>query len=240
MNNQQHPRPKFTYLGHATVRCDLPGGEVVLIDPWVSHNPRCPDKLKTFERLDAILITHGHSDHMGDAVEIAKRYKPERIVAGFEICQWLTAKGVENCSGMNPGGSQEVLGLQVSMVRADHSSSIEDGDQLLYGGVASGFVVRLPGGFTFYHAGDTALFSDMQMLAEIYRPELAFLPIGDHFTMDPQQAARACRFLEVRKVIPIHWGTFPLLTGTPPQLVKALEDLGVKCEVIALEPGETY
>jgi L-ascorbate metabolism protein UlaG (beta-lactamase superfamily) len=177
---------------------------------------------------------------MGDAVEIAKRYKPGKVVANFEICQWLTGKGVLNCSGMNPGGTQEVLGLQVSMVRADHSSSIDDDGEVLYGGVAAGFVIRLPGGFTFYHAGDTALFSDMQMLAEIYRPELAFLPIGDHFTMDPQQAARACRFLEVRKVIPIHWGTFPLLTGTPQQLEKALETLGIKCEVVTLEPGESY
>ena len=101
-------------------------------------------------------------------------------------------------------------------------------------------MVKLPGGYTFYHAGDTALFSDMQLIAEIHRPELAFLPIGDFFTMDPQQAARACRYLGVRRVVPIHWGTFPVLTGTPPQLVAALEDLGVKCEVVVLEPGETY
>jgi L-ascorbate metabolism protein UlaG (beta-lactamase superfamily) len=236
----QHPRPKFTYLGHSTVRCDLPGGEVVLIDPWVMGNPRCPERLKTFDRLDAILITHAHSDHLGDAIELARRHQPRHVVGGYELCEWLTGKGVQNCSGMGLGGTQELLGLQVSMVRADHSSSIDDGGRLIYGGVASGLVVRLSGGFTFYHAGDTALFSDMQLIAEIYRPELAFLPIGDHFTMDPQQAARACRYLEVRKVIPIHWGTFPVLTGTPQQLLKALDDIGVKCEVIALEPGGVY
>ncbi|MFL6194266.1 MAG: metal-dependent hydrolase [Thermoanaerobaculia bacterium] len=236
----QHPRPKFTYIGHATVRCDLPGGEVVLIDPWVQGNPACPESLKQFDRIDAMLISHAHFDHIGDAVELAKKHKPRIIVAGFEICAWLGKQGVENCSGMNLGGCQDVLGLSVTMVRADHSCGISDGDQILYGGVAAGFIVRLPGGYTFYHAGDTALFSDMQLFGEMYRPELAFLPIGDLFTMDPQQAARACRFLGVRKVIPIHWGTFPALTGTPEQLETALSDQGTACKVIGLKPGETY
>ncbi len=235
-----HPRPKFTYLGHATVRCDLPGGEVVLIDPWVMNNPACPKELQSFDRLDAVLITHAHGDHMGDAVEIAKRYKPKMVLANYEICGWLGKKGVEGCAGINVGGSIDVLGMQVTMVRADHSCGISDGDETLYGGVAAGYVVRLPGGFTFYHAGDTALFSDMQLFGEMYRPELAFLPIGDYYTMDPLQAARACRFLGVRKVIPIHWGTFPILTGTPEQLKKALGDQGASCEVIGLKPGETY
>lgn len=236
----QHPRPKFTYLGHATVRCDLPGGEVVLIDPWVTNNPSCPDEVKDLGKLDAVLITHAHFDHMGDAVEIAKRYSPKIVVGSFEVCQYLSGQGVENCSGMNLGGTQDVLGLKVSMVRADHSSGIVEGDKLVEGGIASGFVVRLENGYTFYHAGDTALFSDMQLIAELYRPELAFLPIGDLFTMDPHQAARACRFLGVRKVVPIHWGTFPALTGTPAQLEKALGDLGINCEVITLQPGESY
>lgn len=238
MNQQQ--RPKFTYLGHATVRCDLPGGETVLIDPWVTHNPACPEKLHDLGRVDAVLITHAHFDHMGDAVEIAKRYQPRIVVGSFEVCHHLEGKGVEGCSAMNLGGTQQVLGLQVSMVRADHSSGLLDDGRLLDGGVAAGYVVRLPGGYTFYHAGDTALFSDMQLLAELYRPELAFLPIGDLFTMDPHQAARACRYLGVRKVIPIHWGTFPALTGTPAQLEQALSDLGVNCETVALEPGESY
>lgn len=236
----QHPRPKLTYLGHATVLCELPGGERVLIDPWVQNNPACPEELKDLGHLDAVLITHAHGDHMGDAVEIAKKHRPKVVVANYEICNWLTTKGVENCNGMNLGGTQDVLGMQVTMVRADHSCGISDGDQTLYGGVASGYIVRLSGGFTFYHAGDTALFSDMQLFGEMYRPELAFLPIGDFYTMDPQQAARACRFLGVRKVIPIHWGTFPVLTGTPEMLVKALGDHGASCEVIGLKPGESY
>lgn len=238
MNRQQ--RPKFTYLGHATVRCDLPGGEVVLIDPWVMNNPSCPDSQQDLGRLDAMMITHAHFDHMGDAVEVAKKYSPKIVVGCFEVCRYLEGKGVEHCSPMNLGGTQEVLGLQVSMVRADHSSGLIEDGKLLDGGAASGYVIRLPDGYTFYHAGDTALFSDMQLIAELYRPELAFLPIGDLFTMDPHQAARACRYLGVQKVVPIHWGTFPVLTGTPQQLEQALSDLGVNCETIALDPGESY
>ena len=235
-----HPRPKFTYLGHATVRCDLPGGRVLLIDPWVNQNPVCPPPARELGRLDAMLITHGHFDHMGDAVELARRYQPEAVVANYEICQWLSGHGVANCSPMNTGGCQEVLDLKVTMVRADHSSAIQDGDRLVSGGAAGGYVVRLAGGYTFYHSGDTALYSDMQLIGELFRPELAFLPIGDVFTMDPQQAARACRYLGVRRVVPIHWGTFPALTGTPAELERALSDLGVKTEVVALKPGESY
>ncbi len=236
----QPPRPTFTYLGHSTVRCDLPGGEVVLIDPWIESNPSCPEELKSFDRVDAILITHGHFDHIADAVSIAKKHKPRVVVATYEVCQWLAGKGVENCSGMNVGGSQQVLGCKVTQVHAIHSSSIEDDGKVVDGGCATGFVVRLPDGYTFYHAGDTALFSDMGLIADLYRPKLAFLPIGDHFTMDPNQAARACRFLEVREVVPIHWGTFPLLTGTPAQLEQELENQGVNCRVITLQPGEIY
>ena len=233
-------RPSFTYLGHATVRCDLPGGEVLLIDPWVGQNPSCPEECKSFERIDAMLITHGHSDHMGDAVELAQRYSPQMVVGTFEVAAWLAAQGVENTSGMNLGGSQEVVGTRVTQVRADHSSAIQDGDRMVDGGVASGFVVRLESGYTFYHAGDTALFSDMQLIASLYRPELAFLPIGDHFTMDPIQAAKACRYLGVSKVIPIHWGTFPLLTGTPEALASEVAERELACDVVTLQPGETY
>jgi len=232
-------RPRFTYLGHATVRCDLPSGEVVLIDPWVMNNPSCPEEHRTFDRIDAMLLTHGHFDHVGDAVELAKKHRPKVVVGSYEICHWLESKGVENCSAMNIGGTQEVLGLSVSMVRADHSCGIVDGDAIVYGGEAAGYVVR-KGSHCFYHSGDTALFSDMQLICEMYRPTLAFLPIGDLFTMDPHQAARACRYLGVREVVPIHWGTFPALTGTPEQLAKAVGDLGITCRVVRLDPGDSH
>lgn len=232
-------RPKFTWLGHATVRCDLPGGEVVVIDPFLSGNPAAPKDAGRFERLDLILVTHAHGDHMADAVALAKRHGA-LVIATFDLCQWLETQGVERTSGMNLGGTQEALGLRISQVRADHSSGFLAGGSLVYGGVASGFVVRLPDGFTFYHSGDTALFSDMALIGELYRPELGFLPIGDHYTMDPIQAARACRLLGLGRVIPIHWGTFPPLVGRPEALRRALAEQGGATEVVALAPGESY
>jgi L-ascorbate metabolism protein UlaG (beta-lactamase superfamily) len=232
-------RPRFTWLGHATVRCDLPGGEVVVIDPWLEGNPSAP-KGYGFERLDLILVTHAHSDHMADVVPLARKHG-SLVIAGFDLCRWLEHEGVERTSGMNLGGTQEALGLRVTQVRADHTSGFADDDgRPVYGGVASGFVVRLPDGFTFYHAGDTALFSDMSLIGDIWRPALAFLPIGDHFTMDPDQAATACRFLNVQRVVPIHWGTFPLLRGTPADLARALMDIGSSTVVVALRPGESW
>ncbi len=233
-------RPSFRYLGHSTIECTMPSGEVMLIDPWVGQNPACPEDCKELERIDAMLITHAHFDHIGDAVELAKKHKPKKVVACYEICAWLEAQGVENCSGMNLGGSQEVLGARVSMVRADHSSGLPGGDLPIYGAVAAGFVVRLDEGYSFYHAGDTALFSDMELISELFRPELAFLPIGDLFTMDPHQASIACRLLAVRAVVPIHWGTFPALTGTPQKLEELLIDSGTNTTVVTLQPGDTY
>jgi L-ascorbate metabolism protein UlaG (beta-lactamase superfamily) len=233
-------RPSFTWLGHATVRCDLPGGQVVLIDPFLTGNPRAPTgAARRLERLDLILVTHAHGDHAGDVVELAARHDAT-VIATYDLCEWFQAQGAGRVSGMNLGGTQEVAGMRVTMVRADHSSGFMFEGRPLYGGVAAGYVVRTAEGYCFYHAGDTALYTDMSLWGELYRPELAFLPIGDHFTMGPEAAARACRLLGVPRVVPIHWGTFPLLTGTPAALRDALGRAGTATEVIELEPGSPW
>ncbi len=226
------------WLGHSSFEVHLSSGEVILIDPWFDGNPSYP-KDHRLDRVDAVLVTHGHPDHIGSLLEVAKRFKPP-VVAIYEICQWLGAKGVGNVLPMNKGGSQSVAGVKVTMTHAQHSSVIiEDDGQLVYGGEPAGYVVRAPDGPSFYHAGDTCVFGDMQLIRELYRPELAMLPIGDLFTMDPREAALACRFLKPSKVIPMHYGTFPVLTGTPEQLREHLKDQP-ETEVVVLKPGEPY
>jgi L-ascorbate metabolism protein UlaG (beta-lactamase superfamily) len=171
-------RPQFTYLGHSTLRCDLPGDEVMLIDPWV-NNPSCPADLKEFERIDAMLITHGHFDHISDAVELAQRHSPGTVVANPEICHWLASKGVENLREMNFGGTIEVLGCRVTMTWTTHSSGILDGDHMVYGGNPGGYIVEVPSGYTFCHVGDTDVFSDMSLLGELYDLDLvAYKPFS--------------------------------------------------------------
>ncbi len=228
---------KLTWLGHATFKIQTPAGKTILIDPWVAGNPACPEKLKTFDQLDVMLITHGHFDHMGDAVALAKKYKPT-VVAIFEVASWLEAKGVENTSAMNKGGTQKVDDIEVTMVDARHSGAILDNARLIYGGEPAGYVVRFANGFTLYHAGDTEVFGDMKIIGELYQPALALLPIGDHFTMGPRAAAYAIRLLGVKAVVPMHFGTFPLLTGTPEALREQTKDIEA-LEIITLKPGET-
>ncbi|MGB6979166.1 MAG: metal-dependent hydrolase [Candidatus Acidiferrales bacterium] len=208
-----------------------------LIDPYLQSNPACPEKLKKLDRLDTMLLTHGHSDHIADAISVAKQFKPQ-VVGIIELCAWLGSKGVTNLLPMNKGGTQRVGEIEVSMVHAVHSSGIEDGGQMIYGGEASGLVVRLPGGLTIYHAGDTAVFSDMKLIAELYKPDLALLPIGDHFTMDPREAAAAIRLLGARHVVPMHYGTWPVLTGRPQQLIDLTQDIR-GLEIHAIAPGDS-
>ncbi len=227
---------KITWLGHSTFEVRLPGGAVILIDPWL-ENPKYP-KGHAIDRVDLLLITHGHFDHIAQAVEVAGKHKPQ-VVAMFEVATWLGSKGVENVTGMNKGGSVELAGCRVSMTHAQHSSMIQDGDKVIYGGEPAGFVVRVPDGRAFYHAGDTNLFSDMQLIQRLWKPELAMLPIGDLYTMDPEQAAIACEFLGVAQVMPAHYGTFPPLTGTPETLREHIAKLGLETEVVAPAPGET-
>lgn len=224
------------YLGHSTFLFTTPGGQRLLIDPWVQSNPACPPEHKTIESLDTMLITHAHFDHMQDAVPLAKEHQPQ-IGCIFEIANWLERQSVSNTNGMNKGGSQQLNDVRVTMVDARHSSGIlEDDGSITYGGEAAGYIVEFENGFRIYHAGDTCVFGDMKIIGEIYQPELVFLPIGDLFTMDPREAAYACRLLNARKVIPTHYATFPPLIGTPQELRELTRDLGT--EVLELRPGE--
>ncbi len=227
----------ITWYGHSTFLLTTPGGKRVMFDPWLGGNPACPDALKKAPAVDLLLISHGHSDHADDAVTVARAGSPV-VVACFELCMWLQRKGVQAVSPMNKGGSQELLGLTVTMTDARHSSaSIDEGGGITYLGEAAGFVVRLEDGIRIYFAGDTSLFGDMALIGEIYSPDIAFLPIGDRFTMGPAEAARAASLLRVRQVVPMHFGTFPLLTGTPADLKPLLDERGI--QMLELQPGET-
>ena len=227
---------EITWLGHATFQFRLESGEVIVMDPWVEGNPKYP-KDHQFSRIDAILVSHAHFDHIHDAVPLAKKFKP-KVVAIFETCLWLTSKGVETCSGMNKGGTQDVGPLKVTMTHAIHSCGIQDGDQVIYGGEAAGYILHLKDGRTIYFSGDTAVFSDMQLIEKLYHPDLAFLPIGDFYTMGPREAALACRLLKPKKVIPMHFGTFPALTGTPDEVAALLKDFQ-QCEIWPIEFGKS-
>ena len=229
---------KLTWLGHSTFTLTTPSGKVILIEPWVMNNPVCPASHKKLSRIDVMLITHGHGDHIGDAVALAREHKPQ-IVGIYETCLWLESKGFgEQTRPMSKGGTQKVGEIEVTMVHAIHSNGIEDDGKVVYAGEPCGYIIRLPGGLSLYHAGDTAVFGDMKLIGELYAPEVACLPIGDLYTMGPREAALAIRLLGVRHVIPMHYGTFPVLTGTPEKLREMTQDIA-GLEIHTLKPGES-
>jgi L-ascorbate metabolism protein UlaG (beta-lactamase superfamily) len=226
------PDVAVTWLGHASFRLDSPDGKRIYVDPWLD-NPKCPDSEKEPERIDVIAITHGHGDHVGETVELAQRFSPE-IVAQVELKGWLGSKGapVGDVPGSNKGGTVEAAGVKFTLTNAFHSSSSDDGTYL---GEAAGIVIRFENGTSIYFAGDTCVFGDMQLIGRLYEPDVAVLPIGGHFTMDPREAGVALELLGAKRCIPCHYGTFPLLSGTPDELRAETKDV----EVLALEPGET-
>ena len=232
----------FTWLGHAGVQIATPGGATVLVDPWFG-NPRSPYPEPQQQRCDVLLPTHGHFDHFdADTLTLARRLRPT-MPCVHEMSLYLNGElgeeaGVE-VIGMNAGGTVATHGIRVSMVGASHSSGdLMGGQAVRYFGSPVGFVLELENGFRVYDAGDTELFGDMALIREMYAPDLAILPIGGHYTMDPEAGARAVGLLGVRHVLPVHWGTFPILAGTPDALRAACEQRGLDVEVHGWSPGD--
>jgi len=227
----------FTWVGHGTWRAKSAKGKELLIDPWVMNNPGAPASMKKVDKCDLMLITHGHGDHIQDALEIAKATNP-KIVCIVEIGNWLQKKGISGDSliATNKGGTIDVEGIKVTLVHAEHSCGITDGDQTVYGGEAVGMVIEFENGYTIYFAGDTDVFGDMKLIGELHTLDAAFLPIGDFYTMGPERAAKATELLGVKTVVPMHFGTFPILHGRPGQLQ---ELVGKGVRVLDVKPGDT-
>jgi L-ascorbate metabolism protein UlaG (beta-lactamase superfamily) len=226
------PDTAVTWLGHAAFRVDTPGGKRVYVDPWLS-NPNCPEDEQEPERVDLIALTHGHGDHVGETVDLAQRFGCP-VVAQVELRGWLAGKGLDDdvTSAFNKGGAVEKAGVRITMTDAKHSSACPDGT---YAGEAAGLVLEMDDGTKIYFAGDTCVFSDMQLIGRLYDPDVAILPIGGHYTMDPKEAAVALELLGTKRCIPCHYGTFELLAGTPEELRELAPDV----EIITPEPGET-
>jgi L-ascorbate metabolism protein UlaG (beta-lactamase superfamily) len=238
------------WFGQSAFKITTPGGKVILIDPFITQNPKTPAALKDLSRLkqvDLILLTHGHGDHVGDTARISKVYNAKVAMNAdmghtFAALEWVP---YDRLIRFNKGGPIMPLGdgIRITMVRAEHSSEVVYTDPSTQqktvhpGGEPCGYIIELENGFKIYHAGDTGVFADMAFIGEYFKPDLALLPIGGHFTMDPVHAAYAVRtYLKTKKVVPMHYGTFGLLKGTPEELKKALA--GFPAEVVVMQPGD--
>ena len=221
----------LTWLGHSAFRVDSPGGKRIYVDPFLSGNPNCPESELEPERIDAIFLTHGHGDHVGDTLALAQKFSCP-VVCHIELREWIDGEGypADGPHDPNKGGTVELDGIKVTLTQAQHSSSTNDGT---YAGEPCGLVVELEDGFKLYFAGDTNVFGDMALIARIYQPDVAVLPIGGHYTMDPREAAVALELLGVTRCVPCHYGTFPILAGTPDQL----RELAPGAEILSPEPG---
>jgi L-ascorbate metabolism protein UlaG (beta-lactamase superfamily) len=224
----------LTWLGHSAFRLETDRGKRVYIDPFLTGNPKAPEAEKTPEHVDVIAITHGHGDHVGDTVALSQRFPDAEIVCQVELKSWLGRKGanIGDTPGLNKGGTLRVDDVFFTLTDAKHSSSSDEGEYL---GEPCGIVIQLEDGVPVYFAGDTSMFGDMQLIRHLYEPQLAVLPIGDHFTMGPREAAIALDMLGRPRCVPCHWGTFPLLTGTPQALAALAEDV----DVVEIQPGDT-
>jgi L-ascorbate metabolism protein UlaG (beta-lactamase superfamily) len=229
---------QITWYGHSAFRLDF-GGAAVLIDPFFSGTPAfVSDKAAAIKGVSHVLLTHGHGDHVGDTVDIAKQ-NGATVTGDYDLLMWLAKKGVEKLNPMNTGGTTDLGAFSVSMVRADHSSGSNEGDASVYLGNPHGLIVTAKGEPTLWHLGDTDIFSDMALIAEIYSPKVAIVPIGDRFTMGAATAALAVkRFIKPDTVIPCHYGTFPIIDQNADKFVAALKGEAVK--VIVPEKGKAF
>jgi L-ascorbate metabolism protein UlaG (beta-lactamase superfamily) len=223
----------LTWLGHSAFRVESPGGKRIYLDPFLNGNPKCPANERQPERVDVIAVTHAHGDHVGDTVDLARQHSAT-VVAIVELSAWLNEQGVDEgkLPGPNKGGTVDVDGVKFTLTNAFHSGATPDGK---YGGEPTGIVVELEDGTKVYFAGDTCVFGDMQLIGRIYRPDVAVLPIGGHYTMDPKEAAVALELIGTKRCVPCHYGTFPVLAGTPQELKQLAPDV----DIAEIEPGDS-